>query len=206
MRTLKSQNMTQCRDCHSITDEPGEKCAICGGHTGSRIPDGLQRVWAFWIAGLLVYIPGNIYPITVTQSINGESPATIMGNVAMLLHHKSPLVAFVIFSFSVIIPVAKFIAIAWLAISIQKGVPDNQHKRLLVYEVVEFVGRWSMVDVFVVAVLAALIQVGDVLTIYPGVGILFFGISVILTMFSALNLDPRLIWENPEQETYVHDR
>lgn len=184
-----------CHTCHTVTDEPGEPCTVCGGDTRARDPDSLQKVWAYWLAGILAYVPGNLLPIMVTQSINGESESTILGGVIVLLHHGSYGIAAVVFIASIFVPVAKFITIAILALSVQRGWTVSEHHRHLAYEAIELIGRWSMIDVFVVAALAALIQIGGLMSILPGVGINAFAFSVVLTMLSAISFDPRLIWD-----------
>lgn len=184
-----------CRSCGTLTDQPGENCVVCGRKTSLRNPHSLQSVWAFWIAGVIAYIPGNLLPIMITQSVSGDSPSTIMGGVLTLVHHGSFDIAAVIFVASIVVPVTKFVVIAWLALSIQRGWNISEHRRHFAHDAVEFIGRWSMIDVFVVAALAALIQIGGLMSIIPGAGVDAFAMSVIFTMFSAMSLDPRLIWD-----------
>ena len=194
MRAI-DQGIARCTACGSLTDRPGEPCAYCGGPTALRKRNSLQRVWAFWLAGVIAYIPGNLYPIMVTESFAGTSASTIMGGVISLIHHHSYGVAFVVFFASVLVPVTKFAIIAWLALTIQFDWPADEHRRVEAYEVIEFIGRWSMIDVFVVAALAALIQVGGLMTISPGIGINAFALSVMFTMLSAMSFDSRRIWD-----------
>lgn len=195
LKTARESGLALCRSCHTLTDQPGEKCVVCGAKTALRAPKSLQKVWAFWFAGVIAYIPGNILPIMVTQSVAGDSPSTIIGGVITLIHHDSYEIAAVIFIASIVVPVSKFGLIAWLALSIQRGWSLSEHKRHFAYEAVELVGRWSMIDVFVVAALAALIQIGALMSILPGVGVNAFALSVIFTMMSAISFDPRLIWD-----------
>jgi len=194
MRAI-DQGIARCMACGSLTDRPGEPCAYCGGPTALRKRNSLQRVWAFWLAGVIAYIPGNLLPIMITQSVSGDSPSTIMGGVLTLVHHGSFDIAAVIFIASIVVPVTKFAVIAWLALSIQRGWNISEHRRHFAHDAVEFIGRWSMIDVFVVAALAALIQIGGLMSIVPGAGVDAFAMSVIFTMFSAMSLDPRLIWD-----------
>ncbi len=193
--------IAQCRVCRTLTDEPGEACIVCGARTRLRDGSSLQYVWALWIAGIIAFIPGNLLPIMITRSISGDSASTLMGGVISLAHHGSFGIAAVIFIFSILIPLTKFAIIAWLALSIQRGWAIDEHRRHRAHEAVEFVGRWSMVDVFVVAALAALIQLGGILSIVPGAGVDAFAASVILTMLSAMSLDPRLIWDGAAAST-----
>lgn len=199
MRAI-DEGLAVCQSCGSLTDRPGEPCAVCGAQTYLRKPGSLQAVWAYWLAGVLAYIPGNLYPIMVTESLNGTTHSTIMGGVVTLLHHGSYDIAAVIFIASIVVPVSKFIIIAWLALSVQRGWAISAHRRIEAWEIIEFIGRWSMIDVFVVAALAALIQIGGLMTISPGIGINAFALSVMLTMLSAMSFDPRLIWDQKQKE------
>ncbi|MEM6625191.1 MAG: paraquat-inducible protein A [Pseudomonadota bacterium] len=199
MTTAREKGLALCRTCGTLTDRPGETCTVCGAKTRLRNPHSIQKVWALWIAGVVAYIPGNVMPIMVTQSASGESPATIMGGVITLIHHESYAIAAVIFIASIVVPLSKFAVIAWLTLSIQRQWAIDDHRRHFAHELVEFIGRWSMIDVFVVAALAALIQIGGLMSILPGPGVDAFAMSVIFTMFSAMSLDPRLIWDRPSK-------
>ena len=196
----RAMGLAVCRVCHTVTDQPGTPCRQCGEPVHYRIPRSLEKVWAYWIAGLICYIPGNVYPIMITSTLGQESASTIIGGIISLFHHGSYSVGLVVMIASLIVPVAKFVVIALIALSISFKWPISSHQRHLAYHVIEFIGRWSMVDVFVVAALAALIQLGGVIAIAPGSGIGFFALSVALTMLSAQSLDPRLIWDQPEEE------
>ncbi|MEL7312596.1 MAG: paraquat-inducible protein A [Pseudomonadota bacterium] len=193
----KNQGIALCRSCHSLTEHPDEPCVFCGASVSLRKPNSLQHVWAFWIAGIIAYVPGNLYPIMVTDSLSGTSASTIIEGVATLIHHGSYSVAAVVFVASIIVPVAKFGVIAWLALTIHFQWTVSKKRRIEAYEAIEFIGRWSMVDVFVVAALAALIQVGGLMSIAPGIGINAFALSVVFTMLSAMSFDPRQIWDEP---------
>lgn len=201
MTNAIDKGLALCRTCRTLTDTPGEPCIVCGAPTGLRSDFSLQKVWAFWLAGIIAYIPGNLLPIMITQSTSGESGSTIIGGVVSLIHHGSFSIAAVIFIASIVVPVSKFLIIAWLALSIQRRWKINRHHRHWAHVAVEYIGRWSMIDVFVVAALAALIQISGLLTIVPGPGLDAFAISVILTMLAANSLDPRLIWDTaPEKK------
>ena len=195
MTTARDLGLAVCSTCGTLTDRPGERCHVCDSKVEMRRPKSLQKVWAFWLAGLIAYIPGNIQPIMVTQSINGDSPSTILGGVVTLVHHGSYDIAAVIFIASLVVPISKFSIIAWLAMSVHFQWNLSEHKRHLAHQFVEIIGRWSMVDVFVVAALAALIQIDGLMSIVPGVGVNAFALSVIFTMLSATCFDPRLIWD-----------
>ncbi|MEO1310062.1 MAG: paraquat-inducible protein A [Pseudomonadota bacterium] len=193
--TAREVGLAVCRVCHQLTDRPGAPCSNCGAPVFMRTPNSLQMVWALWLAGVVCYIPGNLLPIMVTQSLGNETASTIIGGVITLFEHKSYSVGAVVLIASLVVPIAKFLMIALIALSIQLNWPIDNHHRHTAHVVIEYVGRWSMVDVFVVAALSALIQLGGVVAINPGPGVGFFALSVALTMLSAQAIDPRLIWD-----------
>lgn len=169
------------------------------------MPASLQRVWAWLAVGLICYIPANAFPMMITTTLGRQLHSTIVGGVIDLTHHGAYAIAAIVFLASIVIPVTKFFLIALLALSIQFRLPIPAHTRIRLYEAVEFVGRWSMVDVFVVAILAALIQIGFFASIEPGPAAVFFAMSVAFTMLAAQAMDPRLIWDSTEREAAVHD-
>lgn len=170
-------------------------CPRCGMRVHSRREHSLQRAWSFLIVGMLAYIPANITPVMNTRSLTGYTSDTIISGVLALANSGSLMVATIIFVASICIPITKFVIIAGLALSLHFDWDMSEHSRQRLHALTEFIGRWSMIDVFVVAVLAALIQLGAVLTINPGVGINAFALSVVFTMLAASSLDPRLLWD-----------
>ena len=176
-------------------------CSRCGTRLVANPFEALQNVWAFLIAGMIAYIPANIYPMLLTRTFLKEEKSTIIGGAVDLFDHGSYGIALIIIVASVAIPLGKFIAVAILALSVTGKVRMGSHARHRLYEVVEFIGRWSMIDVFVVAILAALVQLNSLAAIEPGFAALAFAASVILTMLAAQSFDPRLIWIAPQTET-----
>lgn len=196
--TAHRAGLVGCRGCGRAWPETHAACGRCGA--ALRTPDrgGLQAVWAWWAAGLVFYIPANVLPMLKTQTfagLRGNSEATIVGGILELLHYGNYGVAAIIFVASVIVPIGKFLVIAWLAwVAGRPATVESAHTRLRALEAVEFIGRWSMIDVFVVAILSALVQLGFVATINPGPAAVSFALSVAFTMLSAQSFDPRLIW------------
>lgn len=196
--TARAAGLVGCRRCTRVWPATTETCARCGEPLVSRDPRSLQRVWAWWIAGVIAYIPANLSPMLSTRTLTAHHEETIVGGVIELALHGSWEIALIILIASVAIPVGKFVAIAFLALSLG-STRFSEHGRHQLYHVVEFIGRWSMIDVFVVAILSALVQLGAVVSVNPGVAALTFALSVIFTMLSAQSFDPRLIYDAPEK-------
>ncbi|GGD74859.1 paraquat-inducible protein A [Lacimicrobium alkaliphilum] len=153
-----------------------------------------QRTWAYLLAALILYIPANTLPIMHTRVLGQEQPSTILGGVVSLWQDGSYPVALVIFVASLAVPIGKLLTLCWLNYSIQRQVLTGQHWRTKLYRITDFIGRWSMIDVFVVAILVSLIQLGNTMSVYPGPAALAFSAVVILTMLAANSFDSRLIW------------
>lgn len=197
--SARAAGLVGCRHCGRTAPLGQGHCTRCGSRLQSRYPQSLQRVWALWLAGLVAFVPANFYPMMETDTVVAKFSSTIVGGAMELIHHGDWFVGMVVLLASVAIPVAKFLAIAFVAFVIQHPHGADPHKIHRLYEVVEFIGRWSMIDVFVVAILSALVHLGSVAHIYPGVAAICFGATVIFTMLSALSLDPRLIWDAIEE-------
>lgn len=193
--SARSIGVVACRRCTKAQPIGTERCPRCGHKLQSRDPLSLQRVWAFWIVGFLCYIPANTYPMLRTQTLFKVEESTIIGGAVDLAHYGSYGIAAIILFASVVIPLAKFWAVAFLAISVKQARSLSNHKRQLLYEIVEYIGRWSMIDIFVVAILSALVQLKTLASINPGPASIFFALSVIFTMLSAQSFDSRMIWD-----------
>jgi len=195
-RELGLKRCSSCGRLQKIADE--RPCFQCGATVVTRRPMSVQRTWAFLLVGMITYIPANTMPILITDSYAGNVEDTILSGVFSLIATESYFVAGVVFFASICIPIAKFLIIAALALSLQFTWKMSEHMRHRLHIVTEFIGRWSMIDVFVVAVLAALIQLGTIMTITPGIAISAFAISVLFTMLAASSLDPRLLWDTQD--------
>ncbi len=193
--------LTGCHVCGLLLrcEASGEQhCPRCGAPLHPRKPDSLARTWALLITAVLLYIPANTLPVMKTAYLGSESSATIMSGVVLFLSHGDWPLALIIFVASVVVPLLKVLALIYLLVSVQRRSTIRQRERTVLYRITELMGRWSMVDVFVVAVLAALVQMGRLATIYPGSGAMAFSGVVILTMLAARAFDPRLIWDHQE--------
>lgn len=192
-----------CHDCEllcRVGNGHHATCPRCGAALHARRPDSITRCWALIIAATVTYIPANVLPIMITTSIFGEQADTILSGVAYLWHHGSWPLAVIVFTASVAVPLLKLLALSILVFSIQRRTRWDPLQRTKLYRLVELVGKWSMLDIFVVAVMAALVQLKALAVIQAGPGAIAFGAVVVLTMFAAQSFDPRLIWDTWENE------
>ena len=193
--TAREMGVVACTRCSRAWPLGRTICGRCGNTLVSRDTDSLQRVWAYWLMGVICYVTANAYPMLRTQTLFVKEESTIIGGAVELAEYGSWGIAFIILFASVVIPLAKFWAIAFLAISVKTRTAASSHSRQLMYEIVEYIGRWSMIDIFVVAILSSLVQLRTLASITPGTASFFFALSVIFTMLSAQAFDSRMIWD-----------
>lgn len=208
LSTAKDLSLVVCHSCGLLNPLIGSKktltnkqtCSRCHAVLHVRKPSSLERTWALMLAAAIMYIPANLLPMTKTTSFMGEQQDTIMSGVIYFWHNEDYFVSAVIFTASIFIPMLKLMILAFLLLVVRKQSNDKLGFRpeqcAFLYRVVEFVGRWSMIDVFVVSLLTALIQMQALATISAGSGAVAFGSVVVLTMFASLSFDPRIIWDN----------
>jgi paraquat-inducible protein A len=194
--SAREAGLVGCPHCAKVWPMETARCGRCGQRLVSRDAKSMSRVWAWWTVGLMAYVPANLYPMLVTRTLFGTQDNTIVGGAVDLALHGAWAVAFVILFASVAIPLGKFAAIGYLALAVQRGWRGPALRRMQLYELVEFIGRWSMIDVFVVAILASLVQLSVVAQINPGPAALAFALSVIFTMLAARSFDSRQIWDS----------
>jgi len=202
LSTAKDLSLVVCHSCgllnpSSLVSKP---CSRCHSVLHKRKPASLERSWALMLSAAIMYIPANLLPMTSTSSLMGVQQDTIMSGVIYFWHNDDFLVAFVIFTASIFIPLLKLMILTFLLLVVRKQATDPERFRpeqcAFLYRVVEFVGRWSMIDVFVVSLLTALIQMQALASITAGSGAVAFGAVVVLTMLASLSFDPRIIWDN----------
>lgn len=193
--------LTTCHGCGLLARlGRGAHCPRCGSLLHGRKPNSISRTWAFVIAATILYIPANLLPIMETSSLFGAQNDTILSGVVYLWRSGSWDLALVVFIASILVPLAKLLALVLLLLSVQRRSRWQPVQRTRLYRLVELVGRWSMLDVYVVTLLVALVQLDALATIRPGLGIVAFGGVVVLTLFAALSFDPRLIWDSMEND------
>jgi paraquat-inducible protein A len=184
--------------------ETSARCPRCGARLHFRKPDSIRRCWAFLAAAYVLYFPANLLPIMNTSSLFGAQNDTILSGVIYLWKTGSWATAMVVFVASIVVPVLKLVVLTFLALSAQRQSTWRPKLRARLYGIVTFVGRWSMLDIFVVTVLVALVQIKSIAVIEAGPGALAFGAVVVLTIFAANSFDPRLIWD-PVRPDYGPD-
>ena len=187
-----------CPHCGELQASTNKQCRLCSAPINHRKADSLQRTWLFLITGVLLYIPANLLPIMTTTTLGQSEPSTIVGGVLLLWEHGSYPIATVIFVASIAVPIGKFLVLLVLVAGEQFQLLDHPQAQITAYRVTEFIGRWSMVDVFVVAFLAGLIQMGNLMTIIPGPAVLAFAAMVVSTMLAAESFEPKMFWDQYE--------
>ena len=204
--TAKKQGLINCTSCHllcspgSIDKNQKAHCPRCGSVLHSRKPNSLSRCWALVIAAIILLVPANIKPITITAALGQTQADTIMSGVIYFIHSGMWPIALVIFVASVFVPLLKLSLLMLLLISVQRKWRWRPRERTRLYRLTEMIGRWSMVDVYVVTILVALVKLGAVARVDAGPGAVYFAAVVILTMFAAESFDPRLIWDVLEND------
>jgi paraquat-inducible protein A len=199
-----SSALLSCHACDQIVAAPrgtaqrALACPRCGARLHHRKPQSLARTAALVSAAALLYIPANLLPVMTVISFGQGHPDTILSGVKALIAAGMWPVALLVFFASIMVPVLKLVGLTFLTISVQRRSAWRPRDRTLLYRIVEGIGRWSMVDIFMISILVALVNLGTIATIEPGVGAIAFAAVVIITMIAAMAFDPRLIWDRQE--------
>lgn len=205
--TARELNLCLCHSCGlacDMTDEPHE-CPRCDAPLHRRKTNSLTRTWAYLLAALVFYIPANLLPVMNTTMLGNGADSTIMSGVLEFWQHGAWDIALIIFIASIAVPGVKFVALSLLLITVQRDSDWARRERSRLFRFVELIGYWSMLDVLVVALVAALVKFQALGDIEPRLGILFFGMVVVFTMLSAMSFDPRLIWDNAAGDEPLSD-
>lgn len=197
----KEVGLAGCHTCGQVIrlqEKIPAVCPRCHSHVHYRKHHSITRVWALLLSAFIMYIPANTEPIMYTTTLGQQSSDTIISGVIYFLTHGDWPIALVIFSASVLIPLTKMMAIAYILVMVQRGASHRKIENTRLYMLAELMGKWSMVDIFVVALMAALVQLDTFATIEPGPAGIAFAATVILTMFAAMAFEPKLIWDQTE--------
>jgi len=204
--SARKLGLVSCEDCHLLSRwpqlGPGQSafCPRCGGLLHRRKPNSVARTWALVLAAMVFYIPANVLPMTITSALGSTQADTIMSGVIYFIHSGSWEIALVIFTASIFVPFMKFIIIIYLLLSIHLKSIWRPKDRTVLYRLTEAVGRWSMVDIYVVTILVALVRLGVLANIEAGPAAIYFAAVVVITMIAAESFDPRLIWDVVEDK------
>ncbi|GMU72860.1 MAG: hypothetical protein AMXMBFR42_23160 [Burkholderiales bacterium] len=177
----------------AASGQPG-RCPRCGATLSERHHFSIQTTWALLIAASILFVPANAFPVLVTTTFGATEASTILQGVVFLWQDGSWILALIVLVASVVVPLGKLVALAYLLVTVQQGSAKSNQDRTRLYRLVEGIGRWSMLDVFVVAFIVALVQLDPLMSVAPGVGVIYFMAVVVLTMVAAHSFDPRLIW------------
>jgi paraquat-inducible protein A len=202
MKTAKEAGLLQCGDCHKLLlfrpNRAGMKwcCPRCGSTLHQRIPNSLSHCWAYLITSIILFFPANLLPIMTFSKFGNGHADTIMSGVITLIKEGMVPLGVIVFVASILVPLLKIIGLIFLLLSIQFRWNVSPHRRTILYRIIEFVGRWSMLDIFVITILVAIVDLGAIAQVIPGMGATAFGAVVMLTMLAARKFDSRLIWDN----------
>lgn len=202
--TAAACGLCSCHVCGLVARLPadarpgGLACPRCATPLHSRKPNSIARTWALLIAAFILFFPANLLPVMETGSLFGAQQDTIMSGVVFLWQSGSWPLAVLVFIASIVVPLTKLTILTLLVASVQFRSTWFPHQRTRLYRLIEFIGRWSMLDIYVITVLAALVRLQSLATIKAGPGAVAFGAVVVLTMLASKAFDPRLIWDSVE--------
>ena len=192
-----SVNSSLCTTCGSLlsNNKDGAACPVCGSRVWTRKVNSIQRTWALIITAFLTYIPANFLPIMTFDSFIGVSESTILGGVIELFQNDMYFIGAVVFSASFIVPLFKLFSLLYLLISMGRKDSLTQKSKIKLFHIIEVIGKWSMLDIYVITIMAGLVDMGLFIQIKGGAGATFFAATVIITMLASKSFDSRLIWD-----------
>lgn len=204
MRALDA-GLARCPVCTKVSLRPAEGtyvCARCHSPLHFREPHAISRTWAFLITAAIALVPANLYPIMTVSQVDSSRTDTIVSGIVELAQNDMLPIAIVVFIASVAVPVFKIIGIAALLFMVQRGQPVNKAQATFMYRFIDIIGRWSMLDLFVISILVSLVSFGNIASIEVNVGATAFGAVVVLTLLAAESFDQRLIWDLQEPQQH----
>ena len=204
VRAIRSGLLT-CLVCGRLCREPQQRdgrhgqCPRCHATLHARKPGGLQRTWAFLLAAIALLLPANLYPVMTVETFSSARSSTILEGVRQLMDGRQYVLAAVVLIASVVVPCVKILSLLFLLLSVHCRWTWRPKDRVKLYRIIELIGRWSMLDIFVIAILIALVKVNPFASITPNGGAVAFGAVVVMTMLATRNFDPRLIYDALEK-------
>ncbi|PCJ49579.1 MAG: paraquat-inducible membrane protein A [Gammaproteobacteria bacterium] len=203
IESAKRAGLISCEYCMKLNHDKLAICRCCGAKLHSRIHQSINRCWALTISAILLLIPANILPIMTVKTFGQGEPDTIISGIISLFQHGLYPIGVIVFLASIMVPILKIIGLVLLLLSLEGKITMGRNERTRVLRWVEFFGKWSMLDVFVVSFLVALVNIGDIANVNAGLGITAFCATVILTIFAANSFDSRLIWDQLHDERRI---
>ena len=205
--TARQLGLQSCPAC-TLLSRPARgletgRCPRCGEELTVRKPRSIERAWAFVIAAAICYVPANLLPVMTTTTAAGTDSDTILQGVVLLWSPTGWPLSLIVLIASIMIPSGKILALVYLLISVQRGSAEH-NERVRLYRMVSFIGRWSMVDVFVDTFTVSLVQLQPLMSVSPAPGLFFFAAVVVLTMLAVEAFDPRLIWDSADSREVRH--
>ena len=199
LMSARAAGMVLCTKCHLLVKQDSllhdRRCPRCDSRLCMRKPHSLTRTWALVITSFILLFPANLLPIMTLTYLGDKEPNTILQGIQAFIKSGTYFIALVIFIASILVPVFKVVLIMLILVSIRRNWNRNQRQRAWMFRTIKFIGRWSMLDIFVLALLVALVEFGALTTIQAGPAATFFAGVVVFTMLAANTFDPRLIWE-----------
>lgn len=205
------QQKKLCLVCHRICDQSVARCPRCGAGVSTRLNNSLSRSRALIITAALLYIPANLLPMMTVSQFGSGQPDTIMSGVISLANNGMMPIAILVFAASILIPLLKLLGMTWLLVSVSWGQKHelSLQRKTRLYRLIVWIGRWSMLDIFIISLLAGLVQFGQLGQVTAGVGAWAFSAVVVMTMLAAITFDPRLLWdarEAPDATSMTEER
>lgn len=191
--------LAACHTCGRVSPVAEGRCPRCGTRLHLRKPASIQNTVALMTAAAALYIPSHVLPVMTVVELGVVTHNTIIGGMMSFWRTGAYPIAIVIFTASILIPLLKIVALSWLCLAATGRVHPSPAVLGRLYWFTELLGRWSMVDIFVVGILVSLVQLGNYMTITPGPGALAFAGVVMLTMFAAMSFEPRLLWDRLDE-------
>lgn len=197
-----------CLDCHRTCSLDEVYCPRCGARVHIRQPNSIARSWALTIAAALLYIPANLLPMMTVGQFGKGKPETIMSGVIELVNHGMVPIALLVFTASVLVPLLKLLGMLWLLMTYHLGQREgiSLRMKMRLYRLIVWIGRWSMLDIFIISLLTGLVQFGQVGHVAAEPGVWAFSAVVVITMFAAISFDPRLLWDVHAISGLAHSR
>ncbi len=191
------QGLQLCLDCHQACPVTDQYCSRCGSRLYLRRKNSIARSWALTIAAALLYIPANLFPMMTVSQFDRGKPDTIMSGVIELVNHGMVPIAILVFTASILVPLLKLLGMFWLLMAYHRGREQgiSLHNKMRLYRLIVWIGRWSMLDIFIISLLTGLVQFGRVSQVTAETGVWAFSAVVVITMLAAISFDPRLLWD-----------